>query len=126
MWDHNITPPFGRLDAHAGNHVAQSLVTKSLGAHTPKAPSSSFAYTFRHVIETAQKLLVSIPYNQLLIWTFDSFSSLLLFVIGFLLLMVSFMNDHDFQSFFAKGCTVHHVFMALWRCGRIWENGPDF
>ncbi|KAM1024969.1 hypothetical protein TB2_037578 [Malus domestica] len=36
MWDHNITPPFGRPDAHGGNHVAQSLVTKSLGAHTPK------------------------------------------------------------------------------------------
>ncbi|TQD83254.1 hypothetical protein C1H46_031176 [Malus baccata] len=84
------------------------------------ALSSSFAsYTFGHVIETAQKLLVSIPHDQLLIWTFNSFSGLLLFVIGFLLLMVSFMNDRDFQSFFAKGCTVLHIFLALWRCGRI-------
>ncbi|TQD89900.1 hypothetical protein C1H46_024531 [Malus baccata] len=44
MWDHNITPPFGRPDTHDGNHVAQSLVTKSLRAHTPKA-----VITRRHV-----------------------------------------------------------------------------
>ena len=73
-------------------------------------------YTFGHGIETAQKLLGSTPHDQLLIRTCDSFSGLLLFAIGFLLLMVSFVKDCEFQSFFAKGCTVLHVSMALWRC----------
>ena len=73
-------------------------------------------YTFGHGIETAQKLLGSTPHDQLLIRTCDSFSGLLLFAIGFLLLMVSFVKDLEFQSFFAKGCTVLHVSMALWRC----------
>ncbi|KAM7262412.1 hypothetical protein ACFE04_000095 [Oxalis oulophora] len=72
-------------------------------------------YTFTHGIETANKLMGSTPHDQLLIKTSDSFSGLLLFVIGFLLLMVCFVKDRDFQSFFAKGCVVLHVFMALWR-----------
>jgi hypothetical protein len=29
--------------------------------------------------------------------------------------MVSFVKDREFQSFFAKGCAVLHVFMVLWR-----------
>ncbi|XP_050370164.1 uncharacterized protein LOC126788236 [Argentina anserina] len=73
-------------------------------------------YTFGHGTETAQKLLGSTPHDQLLIRTSDSFSGLLLFAIGFLLLMVAFVRDRDFHSFFAKGCTVLHVFMGLWRC----------
>ncbi|KAM1004873.1 hypothetical protein ACFX13_005059 [Malus domestica] len=73
-------------------------------------------YTFGHGTETAQKLMGSTPHDQLLIRTCDSFSGLLLFAIGFLLLMVSFVKDREFQTFFAKGCTVLHVFMALWRC----------
>ncbi|KAM1938600.1 hypothetical protein ACFX13_026563 [Malus domestica] len=73
-------------------------------------------YTFGHRIETAQKLLGSTPYDLLLIRIGDSFSGLLLFAIGFLLLMVSFVKDRKFQSFFAKGCTLLHVFMAMWRC----------
>ncbi|KAL5575408.1 hypothetical protein UlMin_018441 [Ulmus minor] len=72
-------------------------------------------YTFGHGNETATKLLGSSPHDQLLIRTSDSFSGLLLFAIGFLLFMVSFVKDRDFQAFFAKGCMVLHVFMALWR-----------
>ncbi|KAL4291670.1 hypothetical protein GQ457_14G009910 [Hibiscus cannabinus] len=72
-------------------------------------------YTFTHGIETATKLLGSTPHDQLLIRTSDSFSGLLLFAIGFLLFMVSFVEDMDFQSFFAKGCSFLHVFMAVWR-----------
>ncbi|XP_038711908.1 uncharacterized protein LOC120006096 isoform X2 [Tripterygium wilfordii] len=72
-------------------------------------------YTFTHGIETATKLLGSTTHDQLLIRTSDSFSGLLLFAIGFLIFMVSFVKDREFQSFFAKGCTILHVFMALWR-----------
>ncbi|XP_039016640.1 uncharacterized protein LOC120147302 [Hibiscus syriacus] len=72
-------------------------------------------YAFKHGIETATKLLGSTPHDQLLIRTSDSFSGLLLFAIGFLLFMVSFVKDREFQSFFAKGCTILHVFVALWR-----------
>ncbi|KAE8728789.1 hypothetical protein F3Y22_tig00004072pilonHSYRG00175 [Hibiscus syriacus] len=72
-------------------------------------------YAFTHGIETAAKLLGSTPHDQLLIRTSDSFSGLLLFAIGFLLFMVSFVKDREFQSFFAKGCTILHVFLALWR-----------
>ncbi|GLT29465.1 hypothetical protein SLA2020_043310 [Shorea laevis] len=72
-------------------------------------------YTFTHGVEIATKLLGSTPHDQLLIRTSDSFSGLLLFAIGFLLFMVSFVRDKDFQSFFAKGCTILHVFTAMWR-----------
>lgn len=72
-------------------------------------------YTLTHGIETAAKLVGSNPHDQLLIETSDSFSGLLLFAIGFLLFMVSFVGDKGFQSFFAKGCTVLHIFMAMWR-----------
>ncbi|KAH7546002.1 uncharacterized protein LOC107424384 [Ziziphus jujuba] len=72
-------------------------------------------YAFGHGNEIAVKLLGSTPHDQLLIRTSDSFSGMLLFAIGFLLFMVSFVKDRDFQSFFAKGCTILYVFMALWR-----------
>lgn len=72
-------------------------------------------YTFTHGVETATKLLGSNPHDQLLIRTSDSFSGLLLFAIGFLIFMVSFVKDKDFQSFFAKGCFVLLISMALWR-----------
>ncbi|PQM34148.1 uncharacterized protein Pyn_12847 [Prunus yedoensis var. nudiflora] len=81
-------------------------------------------YTFGHGIETAKKLLGSTPHDQLLIRTSDSFSGLLLFAIGFLLLMVSFVKDREFQSFFAKGCTVLHVFMAVAVLLRAEGGGP--
>jgi hypothetical protein len=61
------------------------------------------------------KLLGSTPHDQLLIRTSGSFSGLLLFAIGFLLFMVAFVRDRDFQAFFAKGCTFLHVSMAMWR-----------
>lgn len=70
---------------------------------------------FGHGIETATKLLGSSPHDQLLVQTSNSFAGLLLVVIGLLLLMVSFVKDREFQSFFAKGCVLVHMSMALWR-----------
>lgn len=70
---------------------------------------------FSHGIERASKLMGSTPQDQLLIRTSDSFSGLLLFCIGFLLFMVAFVKDKDFQSFFSKGCVLLHVSMAIWR-----------
>jgi hypothetical protein len=72
-------------------------------------------YTFTHGNETATILMGSTPQDQLLIRTSDSFSGLLLFAIGWLIFMVSFIKDGEFQYFFAKGCTLLHVFMAIWR-----------
>ncbi|KAE8708880.1 Lipoxygenase 3, putative isoform 1 [Hibiscus syriacus] len=72
-------------------------------------------YAFTHGIETATKLLGSTPHDQLLILTSGSFSCLPFFSTGFLIFMVSFVKDREFQSFFAKGCTILHVFLALWR-----------
>ncbi|KAL5736328.1 hypothetical protein ACOSP7_030786 [Xanthoceras sorbifolium] len=72
---------------------------------------------FGHGIEVASKLQGSTPHDQLLIQTSDSFSGLLLFAIGFLLFMVAFVKDREFQSFFAKGCVLLHVSMAVWRVG---------
>lgn len=70
---------------------------------------------FGHGPEVANKLRGSTPHDQLLIQTSDSFSGLLLFAIGFLLFMVAFVQDREFQSFFAKGCVLLHVSMAVWR-----------
>lgn len=70
---------------------------------------------FGHGTETAKKILGSTPHDQLLIQISDSFAGLLLFVIGFLLFMVAFVKDRDFQSFFAKGLILIHVLVALWR-----------
>lgn len=64
---------------------------------------------------SAIKVQGSTPHDQLLIRTSDSFSGLLLVAIGFLLLMVSFVKDRDFQGFFARGCVILHVAMAVWR-----------
>lgn len=72
-------------------------------------------YTFTHGPDIAARLLGSTPHDQLLIRTSDSFSGLLLFAIGFLLFMISFIRDKDFQALFAKGCVILHVFMAMWR-----------
>ncbi|KAJ6770387.1 TRANSMEMBRANE PROTEIN [Salix purpurea] len=70
---------------------------------------------FGHGVEVATKLKGSTSHDQLLIQTSESFSGLLLFAIGFLLLMVAFVKDREFQIFFAKGCTLLHVSMAIWR-----------
>ncbi|KAA0058815.1 uncharacterized protein E5676_scaffold227G00850 [Cucumis melo var. makuwa] len=72
-------------------------------------------YVFGHGPETAIKLQGSSPHDQLLIKTSDSFSGLLLFTVGFLLFMVAFVKDREFQSFFAKGCVLLHLAMAIWR-----------
>ncbi|KAL2476754.1 hypothetical protein Adt_37490 [Abeliophyllum distichum] len=70
---------------------------------------------FGHGTETARKLLGSTPHDQLLIQISDSFAGLLLFVIGCFLFMVAFVRDKEFQGFFAKGCILLHISMALWR-----------
>ncbi|KAM1583042.1 hypothetical protein ACFX10_030697 [Malus domestica] len=70
---------------------------------------------FIHGHGTASKLQGSTPHDRLLIRTADSFSGLLLFAIGFLLFMVAFVKDNKFQSFFAKGCVLLHISMAIWR-----------
>ncbi|KAM3395590.1 hypothetical protein P3S68_004596 [Capsicum galapagoense] len=72
-------------------------------------------FVLGHGIETARKLLGSTPHDQLVIKTSDSFVGLLLCVIGLLLFMVSFVEDREFQSFFAKGCILLHAAMGLWR-----------
>ncbi|WRX29722.1 Cytochrome c oxidase copper chaperone - like 1 [Theobroma cacao] len=70
---------------------------------------------FGHGHEIASKLQGSTPHDQLLIQTSESFSGLLLFTIGFVLFMVAFVKDTEFQSFFARGCVLLHVSMAIWR-----------
>lgn len=65
--------------------------------------------------ETARKLLGLTPHDQLLIQISNSFAGLLLFAVGLLLLMVVFLKDTECQGFFAKGCVLLHVSMALWR-----------
>ena len=60
-------------------------------------------YVFGHGLKTAIKLQGSTPHDQLLIGTSDSFLGLLLFAIGSLLFMVGFVQDREFQRFFAKG-----------------------
>ncbi|KAK7857677.1 hypothetical protein CFP56_016514 [Quercus suber] len=72
-------------------------------------------YVFGHGLETAIKLQGSTPHDQLLIGTSDSFSGLLLFAIGSLLFMMGFVQDREFQSFFARGCVFLHISMAVWR-----------
>ncbi|KAI8016850.1 hypothetical protein LOK49_LG04G00266 [Camellia lanceoleosa] len=67
------------------------------------------------VTEIASKLVGSTPHDELLIRTLNSFSGLLLFAIGFLLFMVACVKDKEFQIFFAKGCVLLHVAMAIWR-----------
>ncbi|XP_074369219.1 uncharacterized protein LOC141710554 [Apium graveolens] len=71
--------------------------------------------TFGHGTETATKLMGSTPHDQLLKQISDSFAGLLLVSMGFLLFMVAFVKDREFQNFFAKGCVVVHISMALWR-----------
>ncbi|RID62482.1 hypothetical protein BRARA_E01552 [Brassica rapa] len=53
--------------------------------------------------EIASKLKGSTPHDELLIQISQSFSGLLLFAIGFVLFMVSFVKDREFHSFFAGG-----------------------
>ncbi|XP_047335488.1 uncharacterized protein LOC124939014 [Impatiens glandulifera] len=57
----------------------------------------------------------STPHDQLLVRTSVSFSGLLLFAIGFLLFMVAFVKEREFQVFFAEGCLLLHIAMAIWR-----------
>lgn len=71
--------------------------------------------SFSHGRERASLLEGSTPHDQLLIRTSDSFSGLLLVAIGFLLFMVAFVKDKEFQSFFSKGCVFLYVSLAVWR-----------
>ncbi|XP_022874772.1 uncharacterized protein LOC111393469 [Olea europaea var. sylvestris] len=72
-------------------------------------------FVLSHGKDGASKLQGSTPRDELLIRTSDSFSGLLLFAIGFLLFMVAFVKDREFHSFFARGCVLLHVTMAIWR-----------
>ncbi|KAI3828246.1 hypothetical protein L1987_02343 [Smallanthus sonchifolius] len=86
-------------------------------------------FAFCHGNEIAVKLLGSTPHDQLLIETSDSFSGLLLFAVGILVFMVAFVKDRDFQSFFAKGCVLLHIAMAIWRIyfeRKLEELGRDW
>lgn len=80
-------------------------------------------YSLGHGTDAAERLLGSTPQDRLLISTSDSFAGLLLLAIGLLLLMVSNIKDREFQDFFAKGCTVLHVFVAVWRVS--FERGVE-
>lgn len=110
---------FQRLFSHMGSSgflvicLLHSVIALSCGA-------MMMFYTkevsvFGHGHEIASKLQGSTPHDDLLIRTSDSFSGLLLFMIGFLLFMVAFVKDNKFQSFFAKGCVLLHISMAVWR-----------
>ncbi|KAE8703257.1 Inner membrane protein oxaA [Hibiscus syriacus] len=82
-----------------------------------------------HGYEITSKLQGSTPHDQLLIQTSESFSGLLLFTIGFVLFMVAFVKERDFQSFFAKGCVLLHVSMAIWRIsfeGKVEDLGHEW
>ncbi|PIN18339.1 hypothetical protein CDL12_08999 [Handroanthus impetiginosus] len=76
---------------------------------------SDEVFIISHGKAHASKLLGSTPHDQLLIRTSDSFSGLLLSAVGFLLFMVAFVKETEFHSFFAKGCVILHVSMAIWR-----------
>ncbi|XP_020223999.1 uncharacterized protein LOC109806063 [Cajanus cajan] len=85
--------------------------------HSAVALTSGALMVFysKEISVSANKLQGSTPHDQLLIQTSDSFSGLLLFVIGFLVFMVACVKDWEFQSFFAKGCVFLHISMAVWR-----------
>ncbi|XP_044466938.1 uncharacterized protein LOC123196861 [Mangifera indica] len=72
-------------------------------------------YVFGLGVETARRLSGSTPHDELLLQISNSFAGLLLFFVGFLLLMVASVKDMEFQCFFAKGCMLLHVSMAVWR-----------
>lgn len=93
--------------------LLHSVIAVSCGAAMMFFSKEISAFTHGH--QTATKLLGSTPHDQLLIQTSDSFSGLLLFVIGFLLFMIAFVKDNGFQNFFAKGCVLLHISMAVWR-----------
>ncbi|KAL2245899.1 uncharacterized protein LOC105165387 [Sesamum indicum] len=93
--------------------LVHSLVAFTCGALMMFYSDEVFA--FSHGKDHASKLLGSTPHDQLLIRTSDSFSGLLLCAVGFLLFMVAFVRDREFHSFFAKGCVLLHVAMAIWR-----------
>ena len=71
--------------------------------------------------EIASKLKGSTPHDELLIQISQSFSGLLLFAIGFVLFMVSFVKDREFHSFFAGGSVILYVLMASWRVLFEWR-----
>ncbi|XP_010535102.1 PREDICTED: uncharacterized protein LOC104810474 [Tarenaya hassleriana] len=79
------------------------------------------ASIFGHGREIASKLKGSTPHDDLIIQISQSFSGLLLFAIGLVLFLVSFVKDRDFHGFFAKGCVVLYVLMAVWRVSFEWK-----
>lgn len=70
---------------------------------------------FGHGAATASVILGSTPHDELVVRISNSFAGLLLVVIGCLLFMAAFVKDREFQGFFAKGCVLLHLAMAMWR-----------
>ncbi|KAH6795490.1 hypothetical protein C2S51_036476 [Perilla frutescens var. frutescens] len=70
---------------------------------------------FGHGAVTASVMLGSTPHDELVVRISNSFAGLLLVVIGCLLFMAGFVKDREFQGFFAKGCVLLHLAMAMWR-----------
>ncbi|KAJ7299755.1 hypothetical protein O6H91_16G033500 [Diphasiastrum complanatum] len=68
-----------------------------------------------HGKDTSSKILGSTPHDQLVISVSESLVGLLLLIIGFLLFMVSFVKDREFQTFFAGGCIGIHCLVVVWR-----------
>ncbi|CAF2154970.1 uncharacterized protein LOC103840829 [Brassica rapa] len=79
------------------------------------------ASIFGHGSDIANKLKGSTPHDELLIRISQSFSGLLLFAIGLVLFMVSFVKDTEFHGFFAGGSVILYVLMALWRVVFEWK-----
>ncbi|CAN6920453.1 unnamed protein product [Brassica oleracea var. botrytis] len=79
------------------------------------------ASIFGHGSDIANKLKGSTPHDELLIQISQSFSGLLLFAIGLVLFMVSFVKDREFHGFFAGGSVILYVLMALWRVVFEWK-----
>ncbi|KAL7002985.1 hypothetical protein U1Q18_004145 [Sarracenia purpurea var. burkii] len=72
-------------------------------------------YTFTRGIDVTAELLGSTPRDKLLTHVSNSYSEFLLYAISFLLFVITFVGDKEFQSVFAKGYVAPHVSVAIWR-----------
>jgi len=106
----NITASSG--DSSKTQQKSQIL---SIGINKEKAS------IFGHGSDIANKLKGSTPHDEQLIQISQSFSGLLLFAIGLVLFMVSFVKDREFHSFFAAGSVILYMVMALWRVMFEWK-----
>ncbi|KAL9670755.1 hypothetical protein QQ045_008313 [Rhodiola kirilowii] len=103
--------PFFKMGSYTFFTICLLHSTLALSCGTLMMLHTNEMSAFGHV----SKFKGSTPHDQLLIQTSLSFSGLLLFAIGLLLMMAAFVNDRDFQRYFAKGCVVIHLMMGVWR-----------